>query len=42
MPTSSLAYFIVLAEGNKVAQAEIKLFSTKYTSMGMNEYYMEI
>lgn len=42
MPTLSLAYFIVPAEGNKVAQAEIKLFHIKYTNMGMNEYCMEI
>lgn len=42
MPNSSLVYFIVLAEGKKVAQAEIKLFCIKYTTVGMNEYYVEI
>lgn len=36
MPASKLAYFIVLAEENKVDQAEIRLFYTKYTNMGKN------
>lgn len=36
MPASKLAYFIVLAEENKVDQAEIKLFYIKHTNMGIN------
>lgn len=36
MPTSKLAYFIVLAEENKIDQAKMKLFYIKYSNMGMN------
>lgn len=37
MPSSIFAYFIVLAEGNNVAQAESKLFCVKYTNIRTNE-----
>lgn len=39
---SKLAYFFVLAEENKVDQAEVKLFYIKYSNMGMTLYCMEI